>query len=151
MNNHTKSSFSAHSTFSKVHTCTPWHIIVTEPLGAVPFSDTPGSFPTGNEVQLWIGTVNSSFLLLSGSIFYNSILIKIYTTGSIPFSPNKKWWLLGVPLWCSGLRIGHCHCSGSGLCCGSGLIPGPGTSTCPGRHRQKKKKRSPTQMHARTS
>ena len=98
MNNHTKSSFYAHSTFSKVHTCTPWHIIVTEPLGAVPFSDTPGSFPTGNEVQLWIGTVKSSFLLVSGSIFYNSILIKIYTTGSIPFSPNKKMVIIGSSL-----------------------------------------------------
>ena len=34
----------------------------------------------------------------------------------------------GVFLWCSGLRIWHCHCSGLGNCCGVGLIPVPGTS-----------------------
>ena len=38
--------------------------------------------------------------------------------------------LLGVPLWHHGLRIQHCHCSGSGQCHGMGLIPGPKTSTC---------------------
>ena len=26
--------------------------------------------------------------------------------------------------WCTGLRIQHCYCSGSGHCCGEGLIPG---------------------------
>ena len=31
-----------------------------------------------------------------------------------------------VLLWCSELRIWHCHCSGSGHCCASGSIPGPG-------------------------
>ena len=35
---------------------------------------------------------------------------------------------LGVPLWCSGLRIWCCHCSGLGPCCGSSLGPS-GTST----------------------
>ena len=37
---------------------------------------------------------------------------------------------LGVPLWLSGLRIHHCHCSGSCCCCSTGSIPGPGTSIC---------------------
>ena len=46
---------------------------------------------------------------------------------------------LAVPLWSSGLRIWHCHCSSRGHCCGSGSIPGPGTSTCHG-HGQKNKK-----------
>ena len=32
----------------------------------------------------------------------------------------------GVPLWCSGLRIQHCHCSGSSCWCGLGWIPGLG-------------------------
>ena len=35
-------------------------------------------------------------------------------------------------MWCCGLRIWCCHCSGSGHCCGSGLIPGPETFTCCG-------------------
>ena len=39
---------------------------------------------------------------------------------------------LRVPLWHSGLRIRHCHCSYSSCCCGTGLIPGPGTSECDG-------------------
>ena len=38
----------------------------------------------------------------------------------------------GVPLWCSGLRIWRCHCSGSGCCCDVGLIHSLGTSTCGG-------------------
>ena len=33
----------------------------------------------------------------------------------------------GVLLWCSGLRVGHCHCSSSGCCYGMGLILGLGT------------------------
>ena len=44
-----------------------------------------------------------------------------------------------VPLWLSGLRIWHCHYSGSDHCCGVGLIPGLGTFACHG-HGQKKKK-----------
>ena len=28
-----------------------------------------------------------------------------------------------VPLWCSGLRIWHCHCRNSGHCCGMAAIP----------------------------
>ena len=28
----------------------------------------------------------------------------------------------GVPLWLCGLRIWHCHCSGSGCCCVMGSI-----------------------------
>ena len=35
-------------------------------------------------------------------------------------------------MWLRGLRIWHCHCSGSGCCCGAGLIPGQGPSTCRG-------------------
>ena len=42
---------------------------------------------------------------------------------------------LGVPLWCSRLRIWHCHRSGLGS------VPGPGTSTCCrcGQEKEKKK------------
>ena len=45
----------------------------------------------------------------------------------------------GVPVWCSRLRIWHCHCSGSGRWCGMGSIPGPGTSSCRRRGLKKKK------------
>ena len=47
---------------------------------------------------------------------------------------NKKILktFMGVPLWCSRLRIRCCHCSSSCGCCGSGLIPDSGTSTCHG-------------------
>ena len=47
----------------------------------------------------------------------------------------------GAALWCSGLRIQHCHCSGVGHCHGMGLIPGLGTSTCYRCGKKKLKKR----------
>ena len=37
---------------------------------------------------------------------------------------------MGVPWWCSRLRIWCCHCYGLGCGCGASLIPGQGTSTC---------------------
>lgn len=43
---------------------------------------------------------------------------------------GKNWGLGGIPLWCSGSRIWHCHCSGLG---------GWGTSTC---HRYSPKKKT---------
>ena len=49
--------------------------------------------------------------------------------------------LRGVPWWPSGLRIQHCHCSGSGHCCVLGVIPGLGTLTCCGCSQKKKKKK----------
>jgi len=49
----------------------------------------------------------------------------------------KKWWYLGVPLWCSRLRIQHCHCSSSGHCYGTGSSPGLGNFT----YQKEKKKR----------
>ena len=36
------------------------------------------------------------------------------------------------PLWCSRLRIWHCHCNDSDHRRGAGSIPGLGTSTCQG-------------------
>ena len=48
-----------------------------------------------------------------------------------------------VVLWHIGLRIWHCHFSGTGHYCGMGLIPGPGISTNHGHsQREKKKKKS---------
>ena len=41
---------------------------------------------------------------------------------------------LGVPLWCSGLKIQSCHCSGLGCCsdaCARGSVLGLGTCTWP--------------------
>jgi len=43
------------------------------------------------------------------------------------------------PLWHNGLRIRHCHCSGSGCCCGVGSITSLGTSACR-RHGQNQNK-----------
>ena len=43
---------------------------------------------------------------------------------------KKKKIPSGVPLWHSGLRILHCHCSSSGHCCDTGLIPRLGIYTC---------------------
>ena len=40
------------------------------------------------------------------------------------------FFFIGVLLWCSGLRIQHCHCSSLGRHCGVSLIPGLGASTC---------------------
>ena len=37
--------------------------------------------------------------------------------------------IAGVPLWCSGLKIQHCHCSGLGHCSGTGSTSGAGAST----------------------
>ena len=54
---------------------------------------------------------------------------------------EAKIILARVPLWHSGLRIQHCHCSGLDHCCGPGSLPGPRTSTCC-RQSQKKKKSS---------
>ena len=42
---------------------------------------------------------------------------------------RKKEGGLGVPWWCIGLRIWHCHCCGSGHCCHVGLLTGLGTYT----------------------
>ena len=33
-------------------------------------------------------------------------------------------------MWCSGLRIWHCHHRGTGDNCCAGSFPGLGTSTC---------------------
>ena len=46
---------------------------------------------------------------------------------------------LGVPWWCSGLRIWHCHCSSSGCCYSMGSISGQGTSICHGHSPPPKK------------
>ena len=51
------------------------------------------------------------------------------------FKPHTyliKKLILGVLLWCSGVRIWCCHYRGLGHCYGSGLIPRLGTSTCCG-------------------
>ena len=55
-----------------------------------------------------------------------------------------------VCLWCSGLRIWHCHSCDAGHNCGMGLIPGPGIFTswvCPKQTNKqtKNKKQSNTQ------
>ena len=42
-------------------------------------------------------------------------------------------------MWHSGLRIRHCHFSGSGHCCGTGSIPGLGSSTGHGYGRKERK------------
>ena len=44
--------------------------------------------------------------------------------------------------WVPWLRLGHCHCRGSGYCCGAGSIPGPGTFTCSGGGQKPNKQKS---------
>ena len=69
--------------------------------------------------------------------------------GSWPFTLHFG----GVPLWCTKLRIWHCHCRGLG-CWGSGLIPAPGTSTFhrygqkknPKQTNKKQNKKNPTEQ-----
>lgn len=57
---------------------------------------------------------------------------------SVSQSPYVKWessfkrWYLGVPWWCSKLRIQHWHWCGPGHCCGLASISGLGISTCHG-------------------
>ena len=45
---------------------------------------------------------------------------------------------LGVPLWGSGLKIWHCHCSSSGGCCGTSSILDLGASTSHGCSQKEK-------------
>ena len=49
-------------------------------------------------------------------------------------------------LWHSGIRIQHCHCSGSCHWYGMGLFPGPGTSTCRGNNQTKPNQNQNYQM-----
>ena len=44
----------------------------------------------------------------------------------------SKLVAVGVLLWCSRLKIQHCHCRGLGCCCGTSSILGLGTSICYG-------------------
>ena len=53
---------------------------------------------------------------------------------------SNKVDFTGVLLWCSSLRVQHCHCSGLGRHCGMGLIPGPGISACMGIAKKEKEK-----------
>ena len=54
------------------------------------------------------------------------------TLDPYPTAPQQEVHFLakknktGVPWWLSRLRIGPCHCCGSGYSCGAGLSPGPG-------------------------
>ena len=56
---------------------------------------------------------------------YTETHIFHYTTvpSAVRVLTHLKLTIMGVPWWCSGLRIWHRHC------CGAGTIPGPGTST----------------------
>ena len=47
-------------------------------------------------------------------------------------------------MWCTGLRIQHGYCCGSGQSCSGGLIPGLGTSTCQGCGQKKEEKNEGT-------
>ena len=81
----------------------------------------------------WVHGVASSHLL---SCF--PYLLTDFFSGEIN-RPQKNPFLR-LLLWCSRLRIWHCHCSSLDHCRDSGLIPGIGLFTCH-RHGQKKKKK----------
>ena len=44
-------------------------------------------------------------------------------------------------MWCSNLRIQHCHCSSLGCCSDAGLIPGLETYIYQGMARKKERER----------
>ena len=67
------------------------------------------------------------------------------TSVNIHYTINKKDSMEEVPLWLSGLRIQHCHCSRWGGCCGTGSIPGLRTSMCYRYSKKKKKKKKSKQ------
>ena len=71
------------------------------------------------------------------NLSFSVYLEKIMFFKKITWETLGKTSFSGVPLWCSGLRIQHCHCSDSGNCWGTGSTPGPEASKCHG-HGQKK-------------
>ena len=110
-----------------------------------------GSFPPEPAEGACLCQHLGSVFLVSGTLReYISVVLKP------PVSGNFLSWQLQetntggnlpsrraikeVLLWHSGLRIWHCHYSGSGCCCGVGLIPGLGTSACRGSGQKKKRK-----------
>ena len=64
----------------------------------------------------------------------------LFLKGSI-VSVVESTHSVGVPLWCSRLRIWHCHCIGSDRCCGVRSTPGQGTCMRPGVAKTNKQKR----------
>ena len=71
-------------------------------------------------------------------IIMHNIFLRINMKSMISTS-FKKFRGFGAPLWCSGLRIWHCPCSGSVCSCG----PWSRTSTgCQCSQKKKKKKKS---------
>ena len=66
-------------------------------------------------------------------------ILRLYSSKKVQSKYCFKvfWKAISVefPLWCSGLRIWHCLCSGLGHCWGVGLNPDPGTSICCERSR----------------
>ena len=75
----------------------------------------------------------STWKKCSISVIIREIWLKTtmrYHLTPVRIAINKKS-TSGVLLWCSGLRIWCCHCSGFSGCCGMGLTPGPGSSTWP--------------------
>ena len=80
-----------------------------------------------------------------------------FFSGILPLDQSLKFYLRTqknghqeFPLQCSGLRIQHCHCRGSGSYCGTGPVPSPRTPTCHRCNKKKKTKRpseeSPTHL-----
>ena len=57
--------------------------------------------------------------------YHEAVLISFLQIGNA----STETWNWRVLLWCSGLRVWHSPCGGSGWCCGADLIPSPGTST----------------------
>lgn len=79
--------------------------------------------------SLKIDYVNTPYTLHNFAI-YNLMEFDDFKTCSVyyPHFIGEDFRLIVVvqegPLWCSSLRIRHCHS------CGMGLIPGPKTFTC---------------------
>ena len=67
-------------------------------------------------------------------------LVIVRSVDPYPDQLFYKSILLGILLWCRGLKMQHCHCSGLGHCCGLDSNPGLGISIYHGRSQKRKRK-----------
>ena len=63
-----------------------------------------------------------------------------YAVRAAPEKDKKKRGgsIKGILVWCSELKIQHCHCRGLGHCCGPGSTPSLEISACCGCSQKKK-------------
>ena len=103
---------------------------------------------TFRELQsvLWLLEVTLVLLLLSendhSEFSCSFLIIETFRMSLCSYSISSTF---GVPLWYSGLRIRHCHCSGSGCCYGTGQSLARELSQITGGVKKKKTNKPKTQ------